>query len=224
MAEKEESRSLATSASVVPIGTLDEEGASRWRSAQYLRKRQGVLFCCGCSIVTVVVLGFIALILALTVFKMQDPKLTVKGIHVEGLKAAVGTNSSLNATMMADISIKNPNVASFRLENSTTEFFYRRESVGVASIPGGVVSADHTKRMNLTVTVVTRQVATLENTTDGSPTGSVNLTSYTKIKGRVNLFGIFRRKLDVFLNCEMTLDLSLNKQDAQNLVCGANTI
>ncbi|XP_078432190.1 late embryogenesis abundant protein At1g64065-like [Wolffia australiana] len=218
MGGKDKTQTRATSATIVPINAFDEEEGSGWRAADYLPKRRGIIFCCGCIIVSIVILGFIALILALTAFRVKDPKLSILGIHVTGLKAAIGSNSSsVNATMTADVWVKNPNKASFRMSNSTTKFMYREEVVGVASVPGGFVSAEESRRMNVTVPITTQNV-----TVDG-PEGFVNITSFTEITGRVNLFGMFRRKLNVFINCRMTLDLSLNTQDVGNLVCGAST-
>ena len=57
---------------------------------------------------------------------------------------------SVNATLNADISIKNPNIASFSYDRSETEFYYREETVGVAYAPDGEVIADWTTRMNVT--------------------------------------------------------------------------
>ena len=218
-------RPLPTSASIFPTSTYNEEGDNRNRPNEYLTKRRAVLFCFGCCIFTVVLLGFILLILAITVFKVKDPELSVIGIHVEGLKDAVSSNSSsAKARMTADVSIKNRNAASFKLKSSKVAFSCRGEVVGVGSVPEGVVSAGHVRRINVTVPVVTRRIASPGNIAGGRPTGSVNLTTYTEIKGRVNLFGIFRRYLYVFINCEMTLELSLNEQDARNLLCGTKTL
>lgn len=223
MAEKEEQvKPLAPTAAVHPASSLDEESAGRWRSSQYLRKRRGVLFCCGCCGVAVVVLGFVALVLALTVFKVKDPVLTMNSIHVDGVHFGLGTPdhpASFNATLTADVSIKNPNVASFKFRNSTTEFYYSGQTVGVAYVPGSMVSADRTVRVNVTVDVMADRVARLKNMTDDIIGGSLNMTSYTEISGKVNLFGVFRRELDLFLNCSMTIELSLPDQDVKNKDC-----
>uniref|UniRef100_A0A1D1Y648 Peptidyl-tRNA hydrolase n=1 Tax=Anthurium amnicola TaxID=1678845 RepID=A0A1D1Y648_9ARAE len=223
MAEKgEEAKPLGPSAAVYPTETFDEEGAMQWRSAQYLRKRRGVLFCCGCCGVLVVVLGLVALVLALTAFKVKDPVLTMNSIHFSGLR--VGGPGPVNATLTADVSIKNPNMASYEFRNSTTELYYGGKVVAVARAPGGEVAAHRTVRLNVTVDVMADRVAGLGIPAVGFlAAGSVNLTTRTEINGRVNMFGVFRRELDVFLNCSMTMDLSLTEQGVKDKVCTMKT-
>ncbi|MQL99046.1 hypothetical protein Taro_031761 [Colocasia esculenta] len=228
--EKEQVMPLANSAATVyPAVPLDEEGADRWRSGEYLRKRRCFLFCCGCCSALVVVLGLVLLVLALTVFRVKDPQLIMNSIHVDGIshgERAPGGSVSVNMTLTADVDVKNPNVASYKFQDSTTEFYYRGETVGVAYVPGGEVKAGRTARMNATVHVMTDRVAarlsdnmTWDSWLRAAGRETVNLTSHTEISGRVNLFGVFRRDLDVFLNCSMTLDLSLDSQDVKNKTC-----
>jgi hypothetical protein len=73
----EATRPLAIPSPAVHPATTDEAEAAttgrRWRSVQYLRRRRCALWCCGCCASTVVVLGIVALVLALTVFRVKDP-------------------------------------------------------------------------------------------------------------------------------------------------------
>ncbi|CAD5174116.1 late embryogenesis abundant protein At1g64065 [Musa acuminata AAA Group] len=214
------------SPSIVPVGD-DEEAASRWRSIQYLHKRRCALCCCGCCGATVVILGITILILSLTVFKVKDPTLTMNSLTLDTFRVGPGTLDNLvlfNATLVADISIKNPNVASFRFDNSTTDFYYAGETVGVAYAPQGKVSAHRTARMNVTVDVLTDRVVKQMNiTTEAWTAGTeLNLTSFTDIKGRVNVLGVYKRDIEVMLNCSMTLELSTTFHGFKNTDCSAN--
>jgi hypothetical protein len=146
-------------------GAGDEEEVAttrRWRSMQYLRKRRCAIWCCGCCATTVVLLGIVVLVLALTVFKVKDPVLTMNSVTLEGVDGDLGTEErhpvSVNATLSADISIKNPNVASFRFARSETDFYYAGETVGVAYAPDGEVGADRTVRMNVTLDVLADRI------------------------------------------------------------------
>ncbi|KAG1335124.1 late embryogenesis abundant protein [Cocos nucifera] len=228
--EKDQAKPLAyPSTPATPFnGTIGgEEESSRWNSSQYLRKRRCLLFCCGCCSAAVILLGFTILVLSLTVFRIKDPTLTMNAIHVRGLDVGLGTDHplSLNATLTADVSIKNPNVASFGFESSVTEFYCKRKTLAVAYAPGGHVSSHRTLRMNVTVDVLADKVAELSNITSNFLFGeTVNLTSYTDLKGRVNVLGIYKRDLDVMINCSMTLDLSLIDQEVANKVCQATVM
>lgn len=202
----------------------DEEESRRWNSSQYLRKRRCLLFCCGCCSAAVILLGVTILVLALTVFRIKDPGFAMNAIHVHGLGPHVDLDTdhqlSVNATLTAEVSIKNPNVASFGFDRSVTEFYYEGKTVGVAYAPGGQVSSGRTVRINVTVDVLTDKVAALTNFTSSVLLGdTVNLTSYTDVKGRVAVLGIYKRDLDAMINCSMTLDLSLLDQEVRNKVC-----
>lgn len=228
--EKDQAKPLAypsTPATPFNGSISDEEQSSRWKSSQYLRKRRCLLFCCGCCSSAVILLGVTILVLALTVFKIKDPNLIMNAIHVHGLDFGLGTDHpiSVNATLTADVSIKNPNVASFGFDSSVTEFYYEGKMVGVAHAPGGHVPSGRTVRMNVTVDVLADEVVGLPNVTSTVLFGgSVNLTSHTDVKGRVDVLGIYRRNLDVTLNCTMTLDLSLIEQEVKNKACTATVM
>ncbi|KAM0938408.1 hypothetical protein DsansV1_C23g0177911 [Dioscorea sansibarensis] len=220
---------LAVSPTVHPIGHSDDEEAARWwRSSQYLRKRRCFIWCCGCCGAFVVILGVVILVLALTLFKVKDPKLTMNSIHIDSFNAEPrditdpANTFSFNATLTADISLKNPNVASFSFDNSTTTFYYEGETVGVAYAPDGRIGSHSTARMNVTVDVLADKVVAstrLNLTLAGT---SLNLTSFTDILGRVNVWGIYKRDVEILLNCSMTVDLTIVGQDVKNKVCRAN--
>lgn len=182
----------------------------RWRSMQYLRKRRCVLCCCGCCVTSVVIVGIVVLVLSLTVFKVKDPVLTMNRVTLEDVDGDFGTERhpvSVNATLNANISIKNPNLASFRFARSETDFYYMGETVGVAYAPDGEVGADRTVLMNVTLDVLADRISPNVNLTDLIFGQDYNLTSYTEITGRVNVLGIYKRDLDIKMNCSITLEV-----------------
>uniref|UniRef100_A0A0E0JNP8 Late embryogenesis abundant protein LEA-2 subgroup domain-containing protein n=1 Tax=Oryza punctata TaxID=4537 RepID=A0A0E0JNP8_ORYPU len=219
--KNEPARPLALpSPSVHPAANNDEEAAAaaeagtankRPRSAQYLRRRRCVIWCGGCCVTSAVVVGIVILVLALTVFKVKDPELTMNRVTLEGLDSDLGTARhpvSVNATLNADISLRNPNVASFRFDRSETDFYYAGETVGVAYAPDGEVGAERTVRMNVTLDVLADRISPNVNATDLIFGQDYNLTSYTEISGRVNVLGIYKRNLDIKMNCSITLEVS----------------
>ncbi|KAG6471243.1 uncharacterized protein LOC122031660 [Zingiber officinale] len=115
--------------------SLDQEAAAacRWRSAHYLRRLRCAFWCCGCLGAAVTVLGITVLALALTLFKVvKDPELTINSLSLAGSRFAVANGAVddgvlsiflFNFTFEADVSIKNPDVASFRFRSSATTFF-----------------------------------------------------------------------------------------------------
>lgn len=160
-----------------------------------------------------VVLGVTVLVLFLTVFKIKNPEMTLNGIHIDqlfvpGLGTIGDPTISVNATLTADISIKNPNIASFRFWNSTTDFFYDDVTVGYGYAPDGSVKALHSVRMNVTVDVLADRVLVDTNATGSAVfNGGMNMSSYTDISGRVNVLDFYKQNFDVQLNCTFTLDV-----------------
>ncbi|PUZ54894.1 hypothetical protein GQ55_5G168300 [Panicum hallii var. hallii] len=233
--EEPPTRPLATASPTVYPAAADgaagdEEVATsskRWRSARYLRKRRCALWCCGCCGAAVVLLGIAALVLALTVFKVRDPVLTMNGVTLEGVDGDLGTAAghpvSVNATLSADVSIENPNAASFRFGRSETDFYYAGETVGVAYAPGGEVGAGRTVRMNVTLDVLADRISPNVNATDLIFGQDYNLTSYTEIAGRVSVLGIYKRDLDIKMNCSITLEVgAFTTVQSKSTTCVAN--
>ncbi|CAO1945049.1 unnamed protein product [Urochloa humidicola] len=234
MGKDEPTRPLAAASPTVhPSATYDVAGdeevdtTKRWRSMQYLRKRRCALWCGGCCTSTVVLLGIAALVLALTVFKVKDPVLTMNSVTLEGVDGNLGGTArhpvSVNATLTADVSIKNPNAASFRFARSETDFYYAGETVGVAYAPQGEVGAGRTVRMNVTLDVLADRISPNINATDLIFGQDYDLTSYTEITGRVSVLGIYKRDLDIKMNCSITLEVgAFTTVQSKSTNCVAN--
>ncbi|XP_072971760.1 late embryogenesis abundant protein At1g64065-like [Typha angustifolia] len=224
---KDQARPLShPSPSIHPTVTSDVESPSTQPLGRHRhRRRRFCLCCCGCFVTTVVLVGLTFLILSLTLFKVKDPTLTTNSITITGFAVELGndvTNRpfSANVTLLADISIKNPNVASFRFRDSDTDFYFQGETVGVAHVPEGKVGADRTARMNVSVDVLIDRAAAEPNVTESFVFGGdVELTSYTDIFGRVNAFGIYKKDLEVVMNCSITLAVSESAVVTKNTAC-----
>lgn len=211
-----------------PVAAADEEGADTRRPpSQYLRRRRRLLLCGGCCGAAVLVLGLVLLVLSFTVLKVKDPTLTMNNIFLDRLDPGLGTWEhplSLNATLTFDVSLRNPNVASFAYEDSATEFRYLGQTVGVAYAPDGEVGARRTARMNATLDVMLDRILGTNATASVFDGVALDLTSFTDIRGRVDVAGIYKRNIEVMLNCTMTLDLNSEAQSQvlRNQHCLAN--
>ncbi|XP_047056778.1 uncharacterized protein LOC124663073 [Lolium rigidum] len=218
--KKEPTRPLAhpyISPSVYPATTdedddveVQEEASTatkRGRStAQYLGKRRRALCWCGCCVTTVAVVGIVVLVLALTVFRVKDPVFTMNRVTLEDVDGDL--LGAVNATLSADVSIKNPNVASFSYGRSETGFYYGGETVGVAYAPDGEVGAGRTVRMNVTLDALADRISRNVGFADLVFGREYDLTSYTEISGRVSVLGIYKRDLHIKVNCSITLEVS----------------
>ncbi|XP_058100186.1 late embryogenesis abundant protein At1g64065-like [Magnolia sinica] len=189
----------------------DEEDGKKRPSPKKLQKRRCII-CCGCCAATTLILAIVILVLALTVFRVRDPDMTLNSIIIDRMKFNKETtsNPSINMTLKADVSIKNPNIASFKFGNSTTLIYYRGTSVGQAYTPAGKASAKRTLQMNVTIDVLADRLIGDMDLYKDLISGSLQVNSHTKIGGRVNLLNIFKRHVDVEMNCNITVSLNNN--------------
>ncbi|KAL6851757.1 hypothetical protein ACP4OV_020321 [Aristida adscensionis] len=190
---------------------VEAQAATGWRSMQYLRKRRCVLCCGGCCVTTVVVVGLLVLVLALTVFKVKEPRLGINAVWLTAVSAGPGSGIAspvaANATLVADLSIKNPNVASFRFSQSETDVYHRGQTVSVAYAPAGRVGADRTARMNVTLDLLGDRLARATNGTGLLFGQDFDLDTYTEINGTVKVLGIYKRDVEIRMNCSMVIHI-----------------
>ncbi|CAN6346102.1 unnamed protein product [Urochloa humidicola] len=187
--------------------------ATGWRSTQYLRKRRRcVLCCCGCCVTTAVIVGVIVLVLALTVFKVKDPRLTMNNVWLTAISSGPGSGGiaspvATNATIVADVSIKNPNAAAFKFSRSETDVYYKGQTVSVAYAPAGTARAHRTLRMNVTVDLLADRLTRVMNGTGLVFGQEYDIDTYTEINGRVNVLGIVKKHVGIKLNCSIVIEV-----------------
>ncbi|THU57405.1 hypothetical protein C4D60_Mb03t03180 [Musa balbisiana] len=119
-------------------------------------------------------------------------------------------------TVVADVSVKNPNAASVRFGASTTAIYYRAREMGVAYGPPGTARARRTFRINVTVDVIADRILGDANLFDDLAAGSIAVTTATKVGGRVRVLGVFKHHVDVMMNCSITMAVANQSIVGQN--------
>ena len=118
-----------------------------------------VLISCGIGSILV---AAALLAVTLTVYGVREPVMTMNAISLKDPGAAAAYSSSPSSstppplpslTVVADVSVKNPNAASLRYGATETSVYYRARQVGEATGPPGTAPARRTVRMNVTVDV-----------------------------------------------------------------------
>ncbi|KAL0015900.1 hypothetical protein SO802_002969 [Lithocarpus litseifolius] len=164
--------------------------------------------CFGCFTALLLIIAVIMLVLAFTVFHIRDPMARMNALTLTNLKLSNGTlRQDVNVTLIADVSVKNPNAATFRYDNSTTTIYYHGAVVGEARIPSGKAKAWRTVRMNMTVDIIPSKVLAVQNINSDLISGQLNVSSYTKITGRVKVLNIVNKHVVVAMNCNMTYNI-----------------
>jgi len=215
--ETKEERKLST----LPLsvdGNKDDAGFLRRR-----RKRR-ILCCCGSTVALLLLIVIVCVILGVTVLKQRDPRITVNSVSLDHFEFKFDTTLfklDLNVSLDLDLSIKNPNKASFKFGSSTTQLYYRGTNVGEAELPADEIGSDSTLRMNTTVTILADRLLTNSNAINDAMNGSFPLSSSTRISGRVNVLNIYKHHAVSFSYCNFIIAVpegSLRSQECKHTI------
>ncbi|XVF33249.1 hypothetical protein REPUB_Repub17cG0152700 [Reevesia pubescens] len=204
MVERDQLRPLA------PASDLPSSDNGEAALHQKKIRRNKFIKCCGCISALMIIPAVVIIILIFTVFRVKDPTIKMNGVTVTNLELINGTTPrpGSNISLIADVSVKNPNVASFKFRNTTTTLYYYGTVVGDARGPAGSAKARRTMRMNITVDIITDRLLASPNLVADVSSGTLTMSSYSRIGGRVNMLNIIKKHVTVTMNCSMTVNIS----------------
>jgi hypothetical protein len=107
-----------------------------------------------------------------------------------------------------DLSIKNPNKVSAKYKDSSAFLNYRGQVVGEVPIPAGKISADSTKPMNVTLTLVADRLLSDSQLFSDAMAGAIPFNILTKISGKVSIFNLFKVKFTCTVRCDLVVFVS----------------
>lgn len=167
---------------------------------------------CGCLSAISLVIVTIVLILMLTVFHIKNPVLEINSVRIEGANTLSNNTASfsprVNLTLLADISVKNPNAASFKFRNATTTVYYDGSVVGETRTPEGRAPARRTVSMSLTaVDIMADRIVRVPRFGSDLASGLLPISTYTRLDGKVKITDVIKRSFVVRMNCTMNFDL-----------------
>lgn len=205
MVESEQVRPLAQTTDVDPFNDYENDVAL----SKKLRRRKYIK-CCVCVWASILIQAGVVVILIFTVFRVKEPVIRVNKFTVTKLELVNNTvpKPGSNITINADVSVKNPNVASFKYSNTTTTLFYHGTVVGEARGPPGQSKARRTMRMNITVDIITDRMLSNPNLQSDVGSGLLSMNSYSSIPGRIKILKIINKHVVVKMNCSMTVNIS----------------
>ncbi|XP_062221195.1 uncharacterized protein LOC133920607 [Phragmites australis] len=175
-----------------------------------------------CSIASIVI-AVTMLAVTLTVYRVREPVMTMNSISLKDLGAAgppgglaLVPSSSPRLTVVADVSVKNPNAASLRYGPTETSVYYGAQRVGEAAGPPGTARARRTVRLNVTVDVAVGALLGDPGFLGDVAAGAVAVTTATRVRGRVAVLGgVVHRRVVLEMNCTATIaiaDMSIRNQ------------
>lgn len=207
MADHEQAKPLASGAFGNRGSDVDEEDLSKQLK---MIKKKRYIQCCGCVVALFLILAVVVLVLFFTVFRIHDPKIRMNSVTIQRLELLPNGSlrTDVNVTLLADVSVKNPNVATFKFDNSTTLIYYGGSVVGEAIHLRGKAKARRTLRRNVTVVIIPDNIMDVPSLSSDINSGELNISSYTHISGRVKILNIIKKNVVVKLNCSMTYRIS----------------
>ncbi|GAB4857458.1 hypothetical protein Ancab_015367 [Ancistrocladus abbreviatus] len=210
-----QTKPLAPSASLRRRSNEDEAISGK----QHRRfKHRKCVKCYGCVTAVILVLFVIILVLALTVFRAKDPTIRLNSVTIKRLDISAGilTAPKLNMTLVADVSIKNPNAVTFKYNNSTSAIYYDGRVFSEVQAPPGQARARRTVRMNLTVDVMIEKLLGSSSLIRDISSGSLSMYYYTRVAGRVKIINVVKKHIVVKLNCSVIVSITNRQVDVQH--------
>src|SRR4051812_42097372 len=99
----------------LPISTAPDEPSTEDQPVtKKAGRRRRCLLCLTCSAAVLAVIGIVVVVLSFTVYKVREPTMRVNSFHFGQL------DPTKNLTVVADVSVMNPNPVSFKFNSSTT--------------------------------------------------------------------------------------------------------
>ncbi|KAI3706969.1 hypothetical protein L6452_25090 [Arctium lappa] len=210
MADDNQEKPLAPTPPIPrPPITVDEALSTELKKQhQGFRKRT---VWCGIITAVILVIAVVMLVLGFTVFHVKNPRIIMNSVAITGLDRVNQMDlltGKANLTVVADVSVKNPNVAAFKFEKSNASLLYHEVVVGVADVAGGIAKARRTMRLNLTFEVMLAKVAGDQHFATDLMAGILPVKSYAKINGRVKITSIIKRDVTVTMNCSVDVNVT----------------
>lgn len=212
MAEKEQEKPLAPAYHRTSPHSLSTELKNH-------RLRHRKFLICGCVAAVLLIIVVVILVLSFTVFHIKDPVMNLNAVQIQGLEFINATNISsgptTNLTVLADVSVKNPNVATFKYNEATTGLYYDGVLVSEARTPPGQARARRTVRLNVTIEVMVDRLMAIPRLVSDLVAGSLPVRSYSSISGRVKILNV-KKNVVVRMNCTMIVNVTSRSIQDQN--------
>ncbi|XP_014515388.1 late embryogenesis abundant protein At1g64065 [Vigna radiata var. radiata] len=214
MVDREQARPLAPA---IERPSSEEHDSSLHPKTQAHKK---LIKRCACPLISLLLLAILIIVLIFTVFRVKDPVITMNGVRITKLELSntMTLQTRANMSLVADVSVKNPNVASFRYSNTTTSLYYRGVMVGEARGPPGRAKARRTIRMNVTIDVITDRVVSSPDFTTDLGSGLMTMSSFSRVPGQVKILNLFKRHVVVKMNCSTTFNISTQAIKEQSCI------
>ncbi|KAI4305122.1 hypothetical protein L6164_028508 [Bauhinia variegata] len=170
---------------------------------------RGIKICLGVSALLTLIFTTVIVTLIFTIFKPKDPIITIHPVDIENInQLSFGSNVTINVTLDMDITVQNPNYASFRCHNSTGYVNYH--DIVVAEVPMKAQLIPARSKINLTTSADFMVGKLIEdpNFWLDFANGTLNFTSMATLPGKMTMLKIIKFKGTVNNWCDISVNIS----------------
>ncbi|XP_057764873.1 uncharacterized protein LOC130985770 [Salvia miltiorrhiza] len=167
-----------------------------------MRIPKSLKICGGVTALVIVSLFVIVLVLWLTVLKPKQPKITMQQATLKHLHFY---DLQINVTLGLLLTVKNPNHASFRYENTTAYISYRGSPVAEAPIEADTIPARRDHDISTDLVVDADRLVANSGFLGDVLAGCLNFTSSTTLHGRAKVLNLFKITATTYSTCDISV-------------------
>ena len=148
-------------------------------------------------------------VFGLVVMRAKSPKLRLsKDFTFQKLETTKSSSTpSFDMSFTAQVRVKNPNWGPYKYDNATATFTSHGATVGQVVIPKGKAGMKGTKKVTVTVSLDSKQIANTGDLNGELSAGTLTLTSTAKMMGKVELLLIMKKKKSAEMSCNIVIDV-----------------
>ncbi|PON97741.1 Late embryogenesis abundant protein [Trema orientale] len=195
----------------------DEESA--YSDAKELKRKKRIKLAIYIAIFAVFQIIVIT-VFGLVIMRAKTPKFRLSNIEIQTLNKANGgpsSSPSFDVTFNAQVRVKNPNFGPYKFDDSTAIFTYGNAIVGQVTIPKSKAGFKSTKKINVVVSLSSKQLPNTANLGSDLTTGTLTLSATAKMTGKVELMLIMKKKKSANMDCTIAIDV--NEKKLRSLEC-----
>ncbi|XP_050907344.1 uncharacterized protein LOC127120822 isoform X6 [Lathyrus oleraceus] len=161
-----------------------------------------------CVVATIFLVFVFIIIFTLyfTLFKPQDPKISVTAVQLPSF-SLTNNGTSANLTFSQYASVRNPNRGTFSHYDSSFQLLCYGRQIGFMFVPAGKINARRTEYMAATFTVQSLPLGLEGNSSDGvnrvGPT--MEIESTIEMAGRVRVLNLFSHHVEAKAECRVAI-------------------
>nr|KYP37633.1 hypothetical protein KK1_041174 [Cajanus cajan] len=161
------------------------------------------------TLASFVTLFFVWFVFASIVLRVQDPDIELKSARLSRHNTDHHHyNHSFDVTMIARVTLTNPNFGPFYNGDSRVSVLYGASTVGASQLlEGATVEPRQTKEFNFKLHMRFTKSANA-NLTNDITSGMLKLTSYAKLSGTVHVLNIVNKKKTILMACIINLNIT----------------